>query len=149
MIGDKNLILELKIQGKINEIPCSMIVDTAADITIVNPDLFQNNLLHLEDVDRHILIKTVSGEIFRYIATKNVVITVGNISMKLDVALAKISDQCILGLDFLYTTGLLNDFQSIINRNFNINQKNKVVSMKQITLSDPTLETPVIPGGSR
>lgn len=111
-----------------------MIIDTAADISLINPRLFNYNLNGLKNSHKNIIIMTVSGEEFPHKGVKEITLCVGNAYMNLDVAITNIKEDCILGLDFLYKSGLLSDFQSIINRKFNINHPKKLISIKQITL---------------
>lgn len=143
-IGKNNLKLGLTISGKTNENPCSLTIDTAADITVINPNVFQNNLNHLKNVNKQITVQNVSGDQFPHIALKHVTISVGNTSVDLQAIFANIPDQCLLGLDFLQKTGLLKDFQSLINRKFDINSSNKIVSIKQVISKDIPQNIPEI-----
>lgn len=146
MINNKeNLIMNLTLNGEINGPSCSMIIDSASDISIVNPNLFNNNLNELKDIDKPMTIYTVSNEQFPYKAIKEVTIAIENATLKLDAVFAQIKDECILGLDFLLKSGLLEDFQSIINRKFDINNSVKSVFVNQITQEKIFVTSSTIP----
>ncbi|XP_063989076.1 uncharacterized protein LOC135168627 [Diachasmimorpha longicaudata] len=124
-------ILALELKGKINDHSCFMTIDTASDITLINPKLLNNNLTGLKNSTRRISIITVSGEHFPYQAIKEIEISIGNFSIVLDAVFAIIKEDCILGLDFLYKSGLLQDFQSIVKRKFDIDNPKKTVFIKR------------------
>lgn len=111
-----------------------MIIDTASDITIVNPRLFSYNLKTLPSVDNLYSIFTANGSQLNYVAVKKVTISITNITVIIDAIFANIDLDCILGLDFISTSGLLSEFQTVINRKFNLYDKHKIVSIHHTSL---------------
>ena len=88
---------------KLAEYPIEAIVDTAAQVTVVNTDVFTN--LFGRDIapKETIRLKCASGA-NQYLLAKlymNIPITIGSITVLQDMYVANIADKMLLGLDFL------------------------------------------------
>lgn len=137
--------MHINLFGKINNRVCSMLLDTASDFTMVNPRLFSNNLESLKTINKKLSITTTNGSKLDYIAIKRVIICINNISIPIDAVFADIKVNCILGLDFISKTGLLSEFQSLVNQKFNENSTQKIVSIYQTSTHDTEISYSNLP----
>lgn len=127
--SERKLLLHLNLNGRIANKPCVMIVDTASDITLANTLFFEKEINNLEKVSKHLKILTVSRASFPFKSIRKALVQIGNISIELEIVFADIQEDCILGLDFLHKSGLLTEFETLINKKFNLQRIEKTVSV--------------------
>ncbi|KFM65484.1 Retroviral-like aspartic protease 1, partial [Stegodyphus mimosarum] len=102
----------LSINGHIDEIPCSMIIDTGANITIIRRDLakkFKDKLIWTPSC---VALETASGDKIDIEGKLNVSITFGSATYHHTAYVADIIDHCILALDFLRKYNFSLDFKN-------------------------------------
>ena len=95
---DKPMLI---IPGKVNDRYVDVVVDTGAEITVVNEDLMHKLSLPLRIADTVYLEGAVPGAKIEAKLVKNLPITLGTTTVKWDVYLAPVAEDFILGLDFL------------------------------------------------
>ncbi|GFU89541.1 retrovirus-related Pol polyprotein from transposon 412 [Trichonephila clavipes] len=106
--GDKGL----NVIGQINNISCSMVVDTAANVSIIRKDLAQNSQVSIIWMPPCISLQTVTGDKIQVHGKANITLRFGNIGYHHTACIAGITDPCILGLDFLKNNNFKLDFEN-------------------------------------
>ena len=87
---------------KLADYPIEAIVDTAAQVTVVNTNVFTN--LFGRDIDPTETIRLKCAGANQYLLAKvyrNIPITIGSVTVLQDIYVANIADNMLLGLDFL------------------------------------------------
>ena len=80
---------------------CTLTVDTGSNISIVHPEVLQRSTNHVTIQPVGSQLRTVTGETAPILGRTTVHLTVGTFQTKQEMWVAKIADECILGLDFL------------------------------------------------
>ncbi|GFV82269.1 hypothetical protein TNCV_2791671 [Trichonephila clavipes] len=93
------------IMGHVNELPCNMIIDTGANVSIIRNDLAQKLKEKLIWTPPRVVLQTVTGEKIDIHGKLKVKIKFGNTTYQHAVYVADIADPFILGLDFLKEHG--------------------------------------------
>ncbi|GFW02867.1 retrovirus-related Pol polyprotein from transposon 412 [Trichonephila clavipes] len=97
------------IMGHVNELPCNMIIDTGANVSIIRNDLAQKlKEKHIWTPPR-VVLQTVTGEKIDIHGKLKVKIQFGDTTYQHAVYVADIADPFILGLDFLKEHGFTLD----------------------------------------
>ncbi|GFW57352.1 retrovirus-related Pol polyprotein from transposon 412 [Trichonephila clavipes] len=98
------------IMGHVNELPCNMIIDTGANVSIIRNDLAQKLQEKLIWTPPRVVLQTVTGEKIDIHGKLKVKIKFGDTTYQHAVYVADIADPFILGLDFLKEHGFTLDF---------------------------------------
>ncbi|GFX63475.1 retrovirus-related Pol polyprotein from transposon 17.6 [Trichonephila clavipes] len=98
------------IMGHVNELPCNMIIDTGANVSIIRNDLAQKLKEKLIWTPPRMVLQTVTGEKIDIHGKLKVKIQFGDTTYQHAVYVADIADPFILGLDFLKEHGFTLDF---------------------------------------
>ncbi|GFW27444.1 hypothetical protein TNCV_162891 [Trichonephila clavipes] len=98
------------IMGHVNELPCNMIIDTGANVSIIRNDLAQKLKEKLIWTPPRVVLQTVTGEKIDVHGKLKVKIQFGDTTYQHAVYVADIADPFILGLDFLKEHGFTLDF---------------------------------------
>ncbi|GFU45006.1 retrovirus-related Pol polyprotein from transposon 412 [Trichonephila clavipes] len=98
------------IMGHVNELPCNMIIDTGANVSIIRNDLAQKLKEKLLWTPPRVVLQTVTGEKIDIHGKLKVKIKFGDTTYQHAVYVADIADPLILGLDFLKEHGFTLDF---------------------------------------
>ncbi|GFV77070.1 retrovirus-related Pol polyprotein from transposon 412 [Trichonephila clavipes] len=98
------------IMGHVNELPCNMIIDTGANVSIIRNDLAQKLKEKLIWTPPRVVLQTVTGEKIDIHGKLKVKIRFGDTTYQHAVYVADIADPFILGLDFLKEHGFTLDF---------------------------------------
>ncbi|GFX74342.1 retrovirus-related Pol polyprotein from transposon 297 [Trichonephila clavipes] len=98
------------IMGHVNELPCNMIIDTGANVSIIWNDLAQKLQEKLIWTPPRVVLQTVTGEKIDIHGKLKVKIKFGDTTYQHAVYVADIADPFILGLDFLKEHGFTLDF---------------------------------------
>ncbi|GFX61818.1 retrovirus-related Pol polyprotein from transposon 412 [Trichonephila clavipes] len=98
------------IMGHVNELPCNMIIDTGANVSIIRNDLAQKLIEKLIWTAPRVVLQTVTGEKIDIHGKLKVKIKFGDTTYQHAVYVADIADPFILGLDFLKEHGFTLDF---------------------------------------
>ncbi|GFV05951.1 retrovirus-related Pol polyprotein from transposon 412 [Trichonephila clavipes] len=98
------------IMGHVNELPCNMIIDTGANVSIIRNDLAQKLKEKLIWTPPRVVLQTVTGEKIDIHGKLKVKIQFGDTTYQHAVYVANIADPFILGLDFLKEHGFTLDF---------------------------------------
>ncbi|KAI4476540.1 hypothetical protein M0804_013519 [Polistes exclamans] len=88
--------------GKVNGGPCRVIVDTDSDVLLVNPRFVDRDS---ERVRLGARLRYLTGEVFPAVEKVKAKVELGQFSEELFLVVAEISDDCILGRDFLSKAG--------------------------------------------
>ncbi|GFW34933.1 retrovirus-related Pol polyprotein from transposon 412 [Trichonephila clavipes] len=96
--------------GHVNELPCNMIIDTGANVSIIRNDLAQKLKEKLIWTPPRVVLQTVTGEKIDIHGKLKVKIKFGDTTYQHAVYVADIADPFILGLDFLKEHGFTLDF---------------------------------------
>ncbi|GFS96554.1 retrovirus-related Pol polyprotein from transposon 412 [Trichonephila clavipes] len=96
--------------GHVNELPCNMIIDTGANVSIIRNDLAQKLKEKLIWTPPCVVLQTVTGEKIDIHGKLKVKIQFGDTTYQHAVYVADIADPFILGLDFLKEHGFTLDF---------------------------------------
>ncbi|GFV08916.1 retrovirus-related Pol polyprotein from transposon 412 [Trichonephila clavipes] len=96
--------------GHVNELPCNMIIDTGANVSIIRNDLAQKLKEKLLWTPPRVVLQTVTGEKIDIQGKLKVKIQFGDTTYQHAVYVADIADPFILGLDFLKEHGFTLDF---------------------------------------
>ncbi|GFW04467.1 hypothetical protein TNCV_878361 [Trichonephila clavipes] len=94
----------------VNELPCNMIIDTGANVSIIRNDLAQKLKEKLIWAPPRVVLQTVTGEKIDIHGKLKVKIKFGDTTYQHAVYVADIADPFILGLDFLKEHGFTLDF---------------------------------------
>ena len=103
------------IEGFVENIPCKMLVDTGANVTIVHPKIWAKirKPSSRQTADsRKILLKTANGDRIPVIGEEDLELRIGDFSKKHRVLIATVVDDCILGIEFLRSVGCIVDLSS-------------------------------------
>ncbi|KFM74235.1 hypothetical protein X975_18466, partial [Stegodyphus mimosarum] len=118
----------LSINGHIHGVPCNMIIDTGANVTIIRRDLAQTFKDKLIWTPSCVTLETASGEKIDIEGKLNVNITFGSAAYHHTAYVADITDPCTLGLDFLRKHNFSLDFKNnkllSASEDMTINQQN-------------------------
>ncbi|GFW99814.1 retrovirus-related Pol polyprotein from transposon 412 [Trichonephila clavipes] len=98
------------IMGHVNELPCNMIIDTGANVSIIRNDLAQKLTEKLIWTLPRVVLQTVTGKKIDIHGKLKVKIKFGDTTYQHAVYVADIADPFILGLDFLKEHGFTLDF---------------------------------------
>ncbi|GFW27160.1 hypothetical protein TNCV_93861 [Trichonephila clavipes] len=98
------------IMGHVNELPCNMIIDTGANVSIIRNDLAQKLKERLIWTPPRVVLQTVTGKKIDIHGKLKVKIKFGDTTYQHAVYVADIADPFILGLDFLKEHGFTLDF---------------------------------------
>ena len=85
-------------------VPCSALVDTGSTVTLVRPDIVPG---WTQCEPTTVQLRTVTGELAPMKGKGIMTLTVGGRTVRHPVWVAAVQDPCILGLDFLRSTGWL------------------------------------------
>ncbi|GFX16455.1 retrovirus-related Pol polyprotein from transposon 412 [Trichonephila clavipes] len=96
--------------GHVNELPCNMIIDTGANVSIIRNDLAHKLQEKLIWTPPRVVLQTVTGEKIDIHGKLKVKIKFGDATYQHAVYVADIADPFILGLDFLKEHGFTLDF---------------------------------------
>ncbi|GFU07506.1 retrovirus-related Pol polyprotein from transposon 412 [Trichonephila clavipes] len=96
--------------GHVNELPCNMIIDTGANVSIIRNDLAQKLKEKLIWTPPRVVLQTVTAEKIDIHGKLKVKIKFGDTTYQHAVYVADIADPFILGLDFLKEHGFTLDF---------------------------------------
>ena len=89
----------LVVCGSINGKECQITVDTGSNISIVRPDLLQGNADSIQPVNSY--LRTVTGETAPLCGQGELQVGIGSFEVLHKMWVADITEECILGLDFL------------------------------------------------
>ena len=95
------------VSGKINGAQCCISVDTGSNISIVRSDLVKQDRVLLENC----WMKTVTGEKAPILGKGKLQLSIGTLQVQHEMWVVDITDDCILGTDFLQPHGCLVDFR--------------------------------------
>ncbi|GFT36599.1 retrovirus-related Pol polyprotein from transposon 17.6 [Trichonephila clavipes] len=98
------------IMGHVNELPCNMIIDTGANVSIIRNDLAQKLKEKLIWTPPRVVLQTMTGEKIDIHGKLKVKIKFGDTTYQHAVYVAGIADPFLLGLDFLKEHGFTLDF---------------------------------------
>ncbi|GBM19353.1 hypothetical protein AVEN_94468-1, partial [Araneus ventricosus] len=101
----------LYLEGSICGIPCLMLVDTGANVTLVRTDLAQKLKGNVIYTAPNISLKTATGEKAEIQGKLDAAIECGSRKFQHKIYVADITDPCILGLDFLQKFNFMVDLQ--------------------------------------
>ncbi|GFT52814.1 retrovirus-related Pol polyprotein from transposon 412, partial [Nephila pilipes] len=101
----------LFIEAHVNKLPCRMIVDTRANVTLMREDIAQQLNEKIIWTLPCVILQTVTGDKIPIIGKMNIKITFGNNAYSHTVYVAKITDNFILGLDFLEKCNFILDIK--------------------------------------
>ena len=130
---------------KLAENPIEAIVDTAAQVTVVNVDVFTN--LFGRDITPNETIRLKCAGANQYLLAKlymNIPITIGSVTVLQDIYVANIADNMLLGLDFLLKHKVVFDLSEcylkvldcLIPFVFMSNAANKKYCVSKVSLSE-------------
>ncbi|GBN37554.1 Retrovirus-related Pol polyprotein from transposon 297 [Araneus ventricosus] len=101
----------LYLEGSICGIPCLMLVDTGANVTLVRTDLAQKLKGNFIYTAPNISLKTATGEKAEIHGKLDAAIECGSRKFQHKIYVADITDPCILGLDFLQKFNFMVDME--------------------------------------
>lgn len=87
----------MKVRGRIRDKEYDFILDTGASSSIIHPEVAGSDLV----VNRDYKLKTATGQIVPVYGTTVIRFQIGNMSFEHEFLVAKISDKCLLGVDFM------------------------------------------------
>ncbi|GFX87454.1 retrovirus-related Pol polyprotein from transposon 297 [Trichonephila clavipes] len=96
--------------GHVNELPCNMIIDTGANVSIIRNDLAQKLKEKLIWTPPRVVLQTVTGKKIDIHGKLKVKIKFGDTTYQHAVYVGDIADPFIIGLDFLKEHGFTLDF---------------------------------------
>lgn len=119
----------LVVRGSINRKRCGITIDTGSNISIVRPDVLGKSALQsVQPVES--CLKTVTGERAPIRGRVRLRIQVGSQAYEHETWVADITDECLLGLDFLVPHGCQVDLRAGV----------LYVANEEIPLTKPTVE---------
>lgn len=145
IINGQMMNLNLTVNGKIDNRECLMLMDSASDISILNPKFFDKKSNSFKKVNQSITILTVARTNLIHHSIQNTTIQIGGISVNLDLVIADIQEDCILGLDFLYKSGLHSDLREILEEKLNSSSKARIVSVRETTVQPARIPNQSLP----
>ena len=96
----------LTVSGTIDGYECNLTVDTGSDISIVHPDILQDQKVKtLQPVTPS--FRTVTGQKAQMKGRCNLTVRIGSTEVSQPIWVADIQDPCILGTDFLEPLGCI------------------------------------------
>ncbi|GFT59842.1 retrovirus-related Pol polyprotein from transposon 412 [Trichonephila clavipes] len=143
------------IMGHVNELPCNMIIDTGANVSIIRNDLAQKLKEKLIWTPPRVVLQTVTGEKIDIHGKLKVKIQFGDTTYQHAVYVADIADPFILGLDFLKEHGFTLDFNKNELRSIHeevtiFKIKHRTESIRQVTANEnitiPPRTEMIVPG---
>ncbi|GFY01978.1 retrovirus-related Pol polyprotein from transposon 412 [Trichonephila clavipes] len=143
------------IMGHVNELPCNMIIDTGANVSIIRNDLAQKLKEKLIWTPPRVVLQTVTGEKIDIHRKLKVKIKFGDTTYQHAVYVADIADPFILGLDFLKEHGFTLDFNKnelrSIHKEVTIFKiEHRTESIRQVTANEnitiPPRTEMIVPG---
>ncbi|GFT74516.1 retrovirus-related Pol polyprotein from transposon 412 [Trichonephila clavipes] len=143
------------IMGHVNELPCNMIIDTGANVSIIRNDLAQKLKEKLIWTPPRVVLQTVTGEKIDIHGKLKVKIQFGDTTYQHAVYIADIADPFILGLDFLKEHGFTLDFNKNELRSIHeevtiFKIKHRTESIRQVTANENITIPPrteiIVPG---
>ena len=90
----------LVLAGTVAGQPCNITVDTGSNISIVRPDMLNKTIRDSLETSSQML-RTVTGEMAPIHGRGELTICIGGLTLPHQMWVAEITDECILGLDFL------------------------------------------------
>ena len=120
--------LSIVIPAKVNGQPCNAIIDSAAQVTVISEQFFKT-LKHQPEILETVYLKG-AGHDHHMSATfaRDVFLTLGEHTYKWDIYIAPISDDFILGLDFMAKHKAVVDLEG---NNFVVNQQSIPATLKR------------------
>ena len=91
----------ITVTGMVEGVTCQMVVDTGSNKTIVRPDMVKMVERETKIVPCAETLRTVTGDVAPVQGRRELTFQIGSHAAVHDVWVAEITDQCILGLDFL------------------------------------------------
>ncbi|GFT86711.1 retrovirus-related Pol polyprotein from transposon 412 [Trichonephila clavipes] len=143
------------IMGHVNELPCNMIIDTGANVSIIRNDLAQKLKEKFLWTPPRVVLQTVTGEKIDIHGKLKVKIQFGDTTYQHAVYVADIADPFILGLDFLKEHGFTLDFnknelRSIYEEVTIFKIEHRTESIRQVTANENITIPPrteiIVPG---
>ncbi|GFX03043.1 retrovirus-related Pol polyprotein from transposon 412 [Trichonephila clavipes] len=143
------------IMGHVNELPCNMIIDTGANVSIIRNDLAQKLKEKLIWTPPRVVLQTVTGEKIDIHGKFKVKIKFGDTTYQHAVYVADIADPFILGLDFLKEHDFTLDFNKNELRSIHeevtiFKIKHRTESIRQVTANENITIPPrteiIVPG---
>ncbi|GFV39395.1 retrovirus-related Pol polyprotein from transposon 412 [Trichonephila clavipes] len=133
------------IMGHVNELPCNMIIDTGANVSIIRNDLAQKLKEKLIWTPPRVVLQTVTGEKIDIHGKLKVKIKFGDTTYQHAVYVADIADPFILGLDFLKEHGFTLDFNKNELRSIHeevtiFKIEHRTESIRQVTANEKVRE---------
>lgn len=101
LLGSTGQLHHLYVAGRVDELECALIIDTGASQTIVHPRILERANYPAKLAPSNAFIQSVSGDTFPVCGTTEVLIEMGSFLVSHVVYVAEISDDCIIGIDFL------------------------------------------------
>ncbi|GBM97047.1 hypothetical protein AVEN_233694-1 [Araneus ventricosus] len=101
----------LYLEGSMYSIPCLMLVDTGANVTLVRTDLAQKRKGDFIYTAPNISLKTATGENAKIHGKLDEAVQCGCRKFQHRIYVADITDPCILGLDFLQKFNFTEDLE--------------------------------------
>ncbi|GFW21873.1 retrovirus-related Pol polyprotein from transposon 412 [Trichonephila clavipes] len=143
------------IMGHVHELPCNMIIDTGANVSIIRNDLAQKLKEKLIWTPARMVLQTVTGEKIDIHGKLKVKIQFGDTTYQHAVYVADIADPFILGLDFLKEHGFTLDFNKNELRSIHeevtiFKIEHRTESIRQVTANENITINPrteiIVPG---
>lgn len=102
-----------RVSGYVGRIPCHLTIDTGADVTIINSELYQklNEVGEIEITPFSSKLKSVDGKEITVEGAGMVEIQIADVKVKQRVWILPSKEECILGTDFLREQGGVIDYQ--------------------------------------
>lgn len=94
----------LHVQGKLDSKHCKFILDTGASRSVVRPDMIRHAKALRND---KLSLKTASGELLPVEGEVWATMEVGGAEFRHKFLVAKVTDECIIGLDFMHDYGCM------------------------------------------
>ncbi|GFS98370.1 retrovirus-related Pol polyprotein from transposon 412 [Trichonephila clavipes] len=147
--------MEFFIMGHVNELPCNMIIDTGANVSIIRNDLAQKLTEKLIWTPPRVVLQTVTGKKIDIHGKLKAKIQFGDTTYQHAVYVADIADPFILGLDFLKEHGFTLDFNKNELRSIHeevtiFKIKHRTESIRQVTANENITIPPrteiIVPG---